>query len=114
MKIRFAGLVLLLASLPWSLHGQGVAKAESFGVAVRTATVNEKSPSAVLPADGSLAQDQSGDVTVASLVSAQDAFATATGASDGALSDAVSSATLGTVSILDGLITADGVVAMAS
>lgn len=114
MKIRFAGLVLLLASLPWSLEGQGVAKAESFGVAVRTATVNQKTPAAVLPSDGSVGQNQASDVTVGTFVTAQDAFATATGASDDALSDAVSSATLGTVSILNGLITADGVVAMAS
>ncbi len=113
MKIRFAGLVLLLA-LPWSLHGQGLAKAESFGVAVRTATVNQQSPAAVLPPDGSVVQTQANDVTVGTFVTAQDAFATATGASDGALSDAVSSATLGTVNILNGLITADGVVAMAS
>ena len=113
MKIRFAGLVLL-ASLPWSLNGQGIAKAESYGVAVRTATVNQKSPAAVLPSDGSLAQNQASDVTVGTFVTAHDAFATATGASDDALSNAVSSATLGTVSILNGLITADGVVAMAS
>lgn len=113
MKIRFAGLVLLLA-LPWSLQGQGLAKAESFGVAVRTATVNQTSPAAVLPPDGSVVQTQANDVTVGTFVTAQDAFATATGASDDALSDAVSSATLGTVNILNGLITADGVVAMAS
>lgn len=113
MKIRFAGLVLLLA-LPWSLQGQGLAKAGSFGVAVRTATVNQTSPAAVLPPDGSVVQTQANDVTVGTFVTAQDAFATATGASDNALSDAVSSATLGTVNILNGLITADGVVAMAS
>ena len=103
---------LLLAS-PGVVAAQ-TARAESYGVAVRTATVNQKTPSATLPSDGSLAQTQAGDVTVASLVSAQDAFATASGATDDAQSDAVSSATLGTVNILNGLITADGVVAMAS
>ena len=112
MKIRFAGLVLLLSSAPFALQGQ--VRSEAFGVAVRTATVNQKAAAATLPADGSLAQDQAGDVTIASLVTAQDAFATATGAADGTQSDAVSTATLGTVNILNGLITADGVVAMAS
>jgi hypothetical protein len=112
MKIRFAGLVLLLSSVPFAVQGQ--VRSEAIGVAVRTATVNQKAAAATLPADGSLAQDQAGDVTIASLVTAQDAFATATGAADGTQSDAVSTATLGTVNILNGLITVDGVVAMAS
>lgn len=105
-------LVLLLA-LPVTLTGQG-ANAVASGVSVRTATVTQQTPSAVLPTDGSVAQTQANDVTFASLVSAQDAFATASGLTDGSWSDAVSSATLGTVNILNGLITADGVVAMAS
>src|SRR3989454_6289869 len=111
--IRFAGLVLPMTWSPGSLAAQG-ASASAFGVAVRTATINQTTPSAVLPADGTLAQNQASDVTVGTLVTAQDAFATATGATDDALSDAVSSATLGQVSILNGLITADGIVAMAS
>ena len=111
--IRFVGLVLPLSWWPGSLAAQG-AQASAFGVAVRTATINQTAPSAVLPADGTLAQSQASDVTVGTWVTAQDVFATATGATDDALSDAVSSATLGTVNILDGLITADGVVAMAS
>jgi len=111
--IRFVGLVLPLSWWPGSLAAQG-AQASAFGVAVRTATINQTAPSAVLPTDGTLAQSQASDVTVGTWVTAQDAFATATGATDDALSDAVSSATLGTVNILDGLITADGVVAMAS
>lgn len=105
-------LVLLLA-LPVTLAGQG-ANAAAFGVSVNTATVTQQTPSAVLPTDGSVAQTQASDVTFASLVSAQEAFATASGLADGSWSDAVSSATLGTVNILNGLITADGVVAMAS
>ncbi len=111
--IRLVGLVLPMTWSPGSLAAQGAA-ASAFGVAVRTATINQTTPAAVLPADGTLAQNQASDVTVGTLVTAQDAFATATGATDDALSDAVSSATLGTVSILGGLITADGVVAMAS
>jgi len=111
--VRFVGLVLPLTWSPGSLAAQGAA-ANAFGVAVRTATINQTTPSAVLPTDGTLAQNQASNVTVGTLVTAQDAFATATGAADGEQSDAVSSATLGTVSILNGLITADGVVAMAS
>ncbi|OLC08256.1 MAG: hypothetical protein AUH41_08620 [Gemmatimonadetes bacterium 13_1_40CM_66_11] len=111
--IRFAGLVLPMTWSPGSLAAQGAA-ANAFGVAVRTATINQTTPAAVLPTDGTVGQNQASDVTVGTLVTAQDAFATATGAADGAQSDAVSSATLGTLSILSGLITADGVVAMAS
>jgi len=111
--VRFVGLVLPLTWSPGSLAAQGAA-ANAFGVAVSTATINQTTPSAVLPTDGTLAQNQASNVTVGTLVTAQDAFATATGAADGEQSDAVSSATLGTVSILNGLITADGVVAMAS
>jgi hypothetical protein len=98
--IRFAGLVLPLTWAPGSVEGQ------SFGVGVTTATVNQKAPSAVLPAGDAMAQDQASDVSVGGMVTAQDAFAIAT--------DVMSSATLGRVSILDGLITANGVVAMAS
>jgi hypothetical protein len=108
MNIRFAALVLPLTLVAGAVHGQmqTAAQGESFGVAVRTATVNQKTPSAVLPADGTMAQDQASDVTVGSIVTAQNVFAIA--------ADGVSSATLGQVSILNGLITANGVVAMAS
>lgn len=112
MKTQNWLLVLLLAS-PGVVAGQN-ARAESYGVSVRTATLNQKTPSAVLPSDGSVGQTANSDVTIPGVVTAQDAFATASGATDGGLSDAVSSATLGSVSILNGLITADGVVAMAS
>src|SRR5437667_12412850 len=111
--IRLVGLVLPLSWWPGSLAAQG-AQASAFGVAVRTATINQTAPSAVLPTDGTLAQSQANDVTVGTLVAEQDAFAAATGATDDALSDAVSSATPGTVTILDGPITAAGVVATAS
>lgn len=112
MKIHLAALVLLLA--PGSMAGQMQgATAESYGVFVWTATVNVKSPSVVAPADGSLVQEEGSDINVATLVVAQDAFAMASG--DGTdPADAFSSATLGQVSILNGLITADGVVAMTS
>src|SRR5438477_5790712 len=112
--IRFVRLVLPLTWVPGSVEGQmRAATAESFGIAVSTATINQKAPSAILPAGGTMAQDQASDVTVASMVTAQDAFAIVSG--DGAdASDAGSSATLGKVSILNGLITANGVVAMAT
>jgi hypothetical protein len=113
MKNSLAAIVLLLA--PGALAGQmqAGATASSYGVAVRAGAVNVKSLSVVAPADGTLAQDQGSTVTVATFVTAQDGFVMASGdGSDPA--DAFSSATLGTVSILNGLITADGVVAMAS
>src|SRR5207302_4689402 len=112
--VRSVGLIL---PLTWSGSALGQmqagANAQSYGVAITTATLNQKSPSAVLQVGGMMAVDRASDVTVAELVTAQDAFAIVSGGgTDG--SDAVSSATLGTVSILNGLITADGVVAMAS
>jgi len=112
--IRFAGLVLPLTWAPGSMAGQmRAAQAQSFGVGVTTATVNQQAQSAVLPAGGTMAQDQASNVAIADMVTAQDAFAIV--AADGTdASDAVSSATLEQVSILNGLITADGIVAMAS
>jgi hypothetical protein len=106
-------ILVLLGVAPGWLAAQGV-NAEAYGVSVRTATLNQKAPAAVMPADGTVVQTQSSDLTIATLVTAQDAFATATGDADGSQSDAFSSATVGSVSILNGLITADGVVAMAS
>ena len=112
--IRFAGFVLPLIWAPGSMAGQmRAAQAQSFGVGVTTATVNQQAPSAVLPAGGTMAQDQASNVAIADMVTAQDAFAIVTGDGTDA-SDAVSSATLESVSILNGLITADGIVAMAS
>ena len=111
--VRFLGLVLPLTWAPRAAQAQGTATGRSYGVGVTTATVNQTVASAVLPAGEMLAQNQVSDATVAGLVSAQSIFSIVNGGgTDG--SDAVSSATLGTVSILDGLITADGVVAMAS
>lgn len=116
---RALGLVSLVLPIAWSLdpiegHAQTV-RAESYGVAVRTALVNQKTPYAVLPTDGALAEDQAQSVSVAGLVTAQDAFAIATGAADATYgSSAEGTTTLGRVSILSGLITADGVVAIAS
>ena len=115
--IRIAGLVLPMTWTAGSLEGQmsPSAQAQSFGVSVRTPTISQTSPYAVLPAGDAMAQNQGQSIVVGSLVTAQDAFAIVSGdadATDG--SNAVSSATLGAVSLLSGLITADGVVAVAS
>lgn len=107
-------LILPLTLMPGIALGQlPAARAEAFGVSVRTATINQKVTTAVLPWDGGTVSDEAGDVTVATLVTAQDVSAIASGMADGAYSDAGSSATLGTVRILGGLIRAEGIVAMA-
>jgi hypothetical protein len=107
--IRLLGLVLPMTLLASAAQGQ------AFGLAVNTKTVNQKSVYVVLPAGEAMASDQGQSVSVPGVATAQDLFSIVTGdadATDG--STAVSSATLGVVSLLNGLITADGVVAMAS
>ena len=111
--VRFMGLVLPLTLAPRAVMAQGTATCSSYGVGVTTATVNQLLASAVVSAGELMAQDQAGDVAVPGLVTAQNVFAIANGGGDDG-SDAVSSATLGAVNILNGLITADGVVAMAT
>jgi len=111
--VRFVGLVLPLTWAPRAVMAQGTATCSSYGVGVTTATVNQLLASAVVSAGELMAQDQAGDVAVPGLVTAQNVFAIANGGGDDG-SDAVSSATLGAVNILNGLITADGVVAMAT
>ena len=111
--VRFVGLVLPLTWAPRAVMAQGTATCSSYGVGVTTATVNQLLASAVVSAGELMAQDQAGDVAVPGLVTAENVFAIANGGGDDG-SDAVSSATLGAVNILNGLITADGVVAMAT
>lgn len=111
--------IALLLSLLWVPsvalgQMQRTATAQAFGVSVSTATVNQTTPSAVAPADGGMAQNDAGEVSIASLVTAQNAYAVASGWADDGYSDAVSTATLGSVNILNGLITATGVVAIAT
>jgi hypothetical protein len=111
--VRFLGLVLPLTWVPRAALAQGTATGQSYGVGVTTALVNQKVAQAVLPAGEMLAQNQVSDATVPGLVTAQSIFAIVNGGgTDG--SDAVSSVTLGAVNVLDGLITADGVVAIAT
>ena len=114
--IRFAAFTLPLIWLPGSALGQmqRTATAQAFGVSVSTATVNQTTPSAVAPADGGMTQNDAGVVSIASLVTAQNAYAVASGWADEGYSDAVSTASLGSVNILNGLITTTGVVAIAT
>src|SRR2546425_12736304 len=94
--IRFAGLVLPLMWTSGSLAAQmrATAQASSYGVSVSTATINQKSPAAVLPAGEMMATDHADDVPVDGLGSGQNAFASVKGdLTDGA--GAVSSATRG-------------------
>src|SRR2546428_1874836 len=76
---------------------------------VPTPTASSTSPLAVLPTDGSLGSNSAPSVSVAGLAGADNLFAIATG-SEGS---AESNSTLENVSLLSGLITADGVTALA-
>lgn len=106
--IRLASLVLPMMWLVSSAEGQS-----AYGVSVSTPTVNQKSSYTVLPSGQEMSTAQGQSMSVAGLATAQDLFSIVTGDPvDG--SNAVSSATLGAVSLLNGLITTDGVVAMAS
>ena len=116
---RAIGLVALVLPMSWmagTVAGQmRSTTAQAFGVSVNTPTVNQTSPYAVLPVGGGLAEDHGQTVAVPDLVTAQDAFAIVTGDADPTYgSNAVSSATLGAVNLLNGLITTDGVVAIAT
>ncbi len=107
--VRLLGLVLPMTVLASSVQGQ------AYGIAVNSATVNQKLTYVALPAGEAMATNQNQSVSVPGFATAQDLFAIVSGdadATDG--STAVSSATLGVVNLLNGLITADGVVAMTS
>lgn len=107
-------LLLALIWLPGVALGQSPrTTAQAFGVSVNTSSINQKSASAVAPDDG-LAQNESGEITIASMVTAQNAYTIASGSSDRSYSNAVGNASLGNVILLDGLITATGVVAIAT
>lgn len=114
--LRFAASVLPLISFARPAFGQGqrTATAQAFGVSVSTALVNQQTPSATAPAEGGMDQTDAADVSIAALVSVRDAYAVASGWSDDGYSDAVASASLGQVSILNGLITANAVLALAT
>ena len=115
-NFRRAVLIVGLAlPMSWTAGSVAAQTARSYGVKVSTPTINQTASSAVLPPGADMVTNSGQSIVVGSLVTAQDAFAIVTGdadATDG--SNAVSSATLGAVSLLSGLITADGVVAVAS
>lgn len=111
--------LLCSATLPPAAAWAQTVRAASFGVAVQTATVSEKSPVAVLPVEGGMASDQAPSVSVSGLAGAQNVFAIASGSTGlgprrTPESSAESNATLESVALLGGLITADEVVAVAS
>jgi hypothetical protein len=115
--VRGLALLLPMTWLTSSAQSQmrAASTAQAYGISVSTPTVSQKSPSAVLPAGEAMATDQGQSVSVPGFVTAQDLFAIVTGDADPVDgSNAVSSATLGAVQLLNGLITADGVVAIAS
>lgn len=108
--ILIVGLALPISWMAGSVAAQ---TARSFGVKVSTPTINQTATSVILPTGGDQAQNSDQSIAIGGLATAQDAFAIVNGdAYDG--STAVSSATLGAVNLLSGLITADGVVAVAS
>jgi len=110
--ILIAGLALPIS---WTVGSVAAQTARSFGVQVSTPTINQTASSAVLPLGGDQAQSSSQSIAIGGLATAQDAFAIVNGDADPTYgSTAVSSATLGAVNLLNGLITADGVVAVAS
>jgi hypothetical protein len=103
------------AALPLTKAWAQTVGAQSFGVAVKTATVNTTSPLAVLPAGGGLASNTAPSVSVAGLAGAEDLFAIASGTADLTRQlSAESNSTVESVNLLNGLITAEAVVALAS
>ena len=115
--VRGLALLLPMTWLASSAQSQmrAASMAQAYGISVSTPTVSQKSPFAVQPVGEAMATDQGQSVSVPGFVTAQDLFTIVTGDADPVDgSNAVSSATLGAVQLLNGLITADGVVAIAS
>jgi len=115
--VRGLALLLPMTWLASSAQSQmrAASTAQAYGISVSTPTVSQKSPYAVLPVGEAMATDQGQSVSVPGFVTAQDLFTIVTGDADPLDgSNAVSSTTLGAVQLLNGLITADGVVAIAS
>ncbi|HXI33103.1 MAG TPA: choice-of-anchor P family protein [Gemmatimonadales bacterium] len=102
------GLLILGAALPSGAWAQTTSRA--VGMAVTTPVTSMTSPVAQLPGDGSMATDNTPNVSVDGLAGADNLFTMATGG-DGS---AESNSTLENVSLLNGLITANSVVALAS
>ena len=97
------------AALPSPVWAQTSAS-RAFGIAVTTPVTNVVSPVAQLPGDGSMATDNTPNVSVDGFAGADNLFAMATGGDR----SAESNSTLENISLLNGLITANSVVALAS
>ncbi len=97
------------AALPSPVWAQTSAS-RAFGIAVTTPVTNVVSPVAQLPGDGSMATDNTPNVSVDGFAGADNLFAMATGGDR----SAESNSTLENISLLNGLVTANSVVAMAS
>lgn len=109
------GFVAILTLGAGEARAQAAASAEAFGVYVKTLTVEQpKSPFAQLTGDAVMAHDEALNVGVPGLVNTANLFATVTGAGDSYDVSSQSSSTLESITILDGLITADLVIAIAS
>jgi hypothetical protein len=110
-QLKIAGGILGVL-LPGVLCSTALAQttSQAFGVSVRTPVTSTQSPVAQLPGDGSLATDNTPTVNAGGLAGADNLSAIATGG-DGS---AEGNSTLENVSLLNGLITANGVVALAS
>ncbi len=105
---RMAGLTLACV-MPGALWAQ-TPTSRAVGLAVSTPAANVVSSVAALPGDGSMASDRTPTVSVSGLAGADNLFAMATGGDRGAESNS----TLENISLLNGLVTANSVVAMAS
>src|SRR5438128_5588952 len=102
--------LLFSAAIPMAAAWAQTPTAQAFGISVSTPTTSSTSALAVLPTDGSLGSADAPSVSVSGLAGADNLFAFATG-SEGS---AESNTTLENVNLLGGLITADGVTALAS
>lgn len=100
---------ILCLTVPAAAWAQ-TATSRAVGVAVTTPTANVTSPLATLPGDGSMASDNTPNITVNGLAGADNLFAIATGGDR----SAEGSSTLENISLLNGLITATSVSALAS
>ena len=100
---------ILCVAVPAAAWAQ-TTTSRALGIAVTTATANVTSPLATLPGDGSMASDNTPTVNVSGLAGADNLYAMATGGDR----SAEGSATLENISLLNGLITATSVSALAS
>src|SRR6266851_2372916 len=109
--LRFLVLGLLSSpALPTTAAWAQTPTSRAFGISVSTSTVNTTSALAALQPDGSLGSANAPNVSVAGLASADNLFAIATGSGGSAESNSA----LQNVSLLNGLITARRVTALAS